>query len=123
MLGGRTRVYLVSSLWMLALCGVAAAQSTNSPAKVIDVTARKYRFEPSPIRVRQGEPVQLRITAVDHDHGFQIKPLNINVLLKKGQPTLVKIPTDRPGTYTIHCSHFCGLGHHGMKATLVVEPT
>jgi len=35
-------------------------------AQVIDVTAKKYEFSPSPIRVKQGTKVQLKITATDH---------------------------------------------------------
>jgi cytochrome c oxidase subunit 2 len=91
-------------------------------ARTINVTARKFHFEPKVIRVRQGEHVTLAITAVDTTHGFQIKPLNINETLPKGQTVDVPIPTDRPGTYHFQCSHFCGLGHHGMKGTLIVEP-
>jgi hypothetical protein len=37
------------------------------------VTAKKYEFNPSPIRVKQGKKVQLKITATDHVHGFRIE--------------------------------------------------
>jgi cytochrome c oxidase subunit 2 len=113
----------------LLACGLGTAahalllsRSTMPGKVVIPVTARRYRFDPNPIQVRQGQTVELDVTAADHDHGFQIKPMHINELLKKGQTVRIMIPTDRPGVYKIACSHFCGLGHHGMKAKLIVEP-
>ena len=41
--------------------------------QIIEVTA-KYEFNPSPIRVKQGTKVPLKITATDHAHGLSINP-------------------------------------------------
>ncbi len=49
--------------------------SPTEGVQVIEVTAKKYEFNPSPIRVKQGTRVQLKITATDHAHGFKIKQL------------------------------------------------
>jgi hypothetical protein len=38
----------------------------------VDVTAKKYDFDPSIMRVKQGTKVGLKITAIDHAHGFKI---------------------------------------------------
>jgi hypothetical protein len=40
--------------------------------QVIEVRAKKYEYSPSPIHVKQGTKVQLKITATDHTHGFKI---------------------------------------------------
>src|SRR6266567_2954531 len=47
--------------------------SATEGVQVTDVIAKKYEFNPSPIRVKQGTRVQLKITATDHAHGFRIK--------------------------------------------------
>src|SRR5438876_12053429 len=40
--------------------------------RVIELTAKKYEYSPSPFHVKAGTKVQLKITATDHDHGFKI---------------------------------------------------
>jgi heme/copper-type cytochrome/quinol oxidase subunit 2 len=44
----------------------------DQSVRVIEVTAKKYEYSPSPIHVKVGTKVQLKITAKDHDHGFRI---------------------------------------------------
>jgi heme/copper-type cytochrome/quinol oxidase subunit 2 len=66
----------------------AAQSASNSEAvQVITVTAKKYEFDPSPIRVKQGTKVRLNITASDHAHGFKIGPFAEGA--EKGDPGLV----------------------------------
>jgi heme/copper-type cytochrome/quinol oxidase subunit 2 len=48
------------------------AQASAQDVKIIEVSAKKYEFNPSSIHVKQGTKVQLRITATDHTHGFKI---------------------------------------------------
>jgi len=107
--------------------------------KVIEVTAKKYEFNPSPIHVKQGAKVQLKITATDHTHGFKINlypdgapttgdPGIVFTTkedcfeIKQGAPVVVEFVAHTPGTYTFKCCKHCGLGHGGMKGQLVVEP-
>jgi hypothetical protein len=40
--------------------------------QVVELTAKKYEYSPSPVHVKTGTKVQLKITAVDHGHGFKI---------------------------------------------------
>jgi heme/copper-type cytochrome/quinol oxidase subunit 2 len=106
----------------MALSGVwAGAQESGSAAPEIKMTAKKYEFDPSTVTVKQGQHVKLVITALDRDHGFELKAFHINRHLKKGVPTTVEFTADRPGTFPFKCSDFCGLGHSRMKGKLVVE--
>jgi heme/copper-type cytochrome/quinol oxidase subunit 2 len=106
--------------------------------QVIELKAKKYEFAPSPIHVRTGNRVLLKITAVDHDHGFRIltDPEGIGTsgkpglvlaspqdcwLLKKGETTTIEFLAQTPGTYLFWCCHTCGLGHREMKSEIVVE--
>jgi cytochrome c oxidase subunit 2 len=97
------------------------AGASNDP-KEIRMTAKKYEYDPALITVKQGEHVSLIITALDHDHGFKIDAFHIDQLLKKREPTTIGFTPDTTGTFPFQCSHFCGLGHKGMKGELIVEP-
>jgi heme/copper-type cytochrome/quinol oxidase subunit 2 len=107
-------------------------------AQVIELIAKKYEYSPSPVYVKAGTKVQLKITARDHDHGFKIgvvpdasAPDGTPGLiftsvqdcwqLKKGETTMIEFLAQTPGTYTFKCCHTCGLGHRGMKGQIVVE--
>ena len=56
----------------------------DQKVQVIGLTAKKYEYSPSPVHVKIGTKVQLRITAVDHDHGFKIgaRSMAINRVVK-----------------------------------------
>jgi cytochrome c oxidase subunit 2 len=113
--------------------------AADQKVQVIELTAKKYEYSPSPIHVKIGTKVQLRITAVDHDHGFKIgvdpdvdKANGKSGLvfasaqecwqLKKGKTTTIEFLAQTAGTYTFKCCHTCGLGHRGMKGQIIVDP-
>ena len=97
-------------------------------AQVIELTAKKYEYSSSPVHVKNGTKVQLKITATDHDGAV---PKGANGLifssaqecwqLKKGETTTIEFLAQTPGTYTFKCCHTCGLGHRGMKGQIVVD--
>jgi cytochrome c oxidase subunit 2 len=93
----------------------------SEDAREIVITAKKFEFDPDVITVRQDERIKLVITALDHDHGFKIDAFRIDQLLKKGEPKTIEFTANTTGTFPFQCSHFCGLGHKGMKGELVVE--
>jgi cytochrome c oxidase subunit 2 len=122
----RKTAFLTLALGAVAMLNAAryvAAQNDKSTLQVheVQVTAKKYEFSPNPIRVKKGEPVKLIITATDHDHGFSLEAFHIKQKLKKGEPTTIEFTPDKAGTFPFKCSVFCGMGHGGMKGTLVVE--
>jgi cytochrome c oxidase subunit 2 len=109
------------------LAGIAAALSAQNepPAKEgvreIVMTAKKYEFSPSEIRVHQGDKVKLVITALDRKHGFQIEALNIERELPEGEAVTIEFTADKAGTFPFKCSKRCGFGHGKMKGELIVE--
>lgn len=121
---------LLSAVWFAPARSVRAQEQN---VQVVEVTAKKYEYSPSPIRVKSGAKVQLKITAADHDHGFKIESDGAKApglvfttpkdcwQLEKGQTTTIEFVAQTPGTYTFKCCHTCGLGHKGMKGQLVVE--
>ncbi len=120
----------------LSLSGLVRAQAQG--AQVIEVTAKKYEYSSSPVHVKIGTKVQLKITATNHDHGFKIGAVPDGAApngtagliftsaqdcwqLKKGETTTIEFLAQASGTYTFRCCHSCGLGHRGMKAQIVVD--
>jgi cytochrome c oxidase subunit II len=114
-------------------------KTADQSVRVIEMTARKYEFSPSPVHVKLGMKIQLRITAIDRDHGFTIvrDPVGDETSphpglvftspsdgwkLKRGQETTIEFVARVPGTYEFNCSLVCGLHHGRMKGRLVVDP-
>ncbi len=89
--------------------------------RVISITARRFEFVPREITIRRGETVRLRLQSEDVVHGFFVRPLGIDEDIVPGRPTEVVLTPRTPGRFTTICDHFCGVGHGGMKMTIVVE--
>jgi heme/copper-type cytochrome/quinol oxidase subunit 2 len=127
----------------LILSGGAAKNASRIPipegVQTIDVTAKKYEFAPSAIRVKQGTRVQLKIRALDHAHGFKISEMPDGVdtkgnpglvfasaqdctKIEEGKSETVEFVAQTPGTYPFRCCVHCGWHHRGMKGELIVEP-
>ena len=136
-------ILLLGLTWFLVALGFYRLQSRPIMAQaqqvqVVELKAKKYEFDPSPVHVKAGTKVQLKITALDHDHGFKIAMYPDGaesngtpgliftsaqdcLLLKKGETTTVEFIAQTRGTYPFRCCHKCGLGHSGMKGELIVE--
>ena len=85
------------------------------------VLTELYRFTPSIIRVPVGKPIRFRLTSPDVLHGFQIVGTNANVLVVPGYVSELVTLFPKAGEYLIVCNEYCGLSHHLMQATLIVE--
>lgn len=85
------------------------------------VRSQLYAFYPQTIRVPKGRPVTFRMTSPDVIHGFQIVGTNANATVVPGYVTEFTLTFHEPGERLIVCNEYCGLSHHMMQATLVVE--
>lgn len=121
------------------LASPAKEPRADQNVKVIEMTAKKYEFSPSPVHVKAGTKVQLKITSLDRKHGFKISPYPDGAddkgepglvftstedcfTIDKDAPAVVEFVAKTPGTYSFKCCVRCGLGHGGMKGQLIVEP-
>lgn len=120
---GRMRRFLVVILPVASLAVLALAQGPVASTEVheIQMTAKKYEYNPNVITVKKGEHVKLIVTALDRDHGFKLEAYGIDQKLKKGEATTIEFTADKTGTFGFKCSEFCGMGHGKMKGKLVVE--
>lgn len=124
----------------LAACLVqpVAAPAQEQKERVVELSAKKYEYSSSPLHVKAGAKILLKITATDHDHGFKIAAVpdgtessdGAGLLftspqdcwqLKKGETRAIEFVAQTPGTYTFRCCHSCGFGHRGMKGQIIVE--
>lgn len=107
---------------LLTACMTAQGQDAK-PDKVISITAERFTFSPSKIRVAKGAVVELVITSDDTDHGFRIPRANIDVAIpQRGKGEVrVKFIAKEKGDYVFECSRACGAGHNLMRGRIVVE--
>lgn len=89
--------------------------------RVVHVTARRFEYDPSEIRVAAGESVVLEIESLDRTHGFSIPELHVRADVTPGTTTRVTLPPAAPGIYVFACDVFCGSHHEEMAGELVVE--
>ena len=108
------------TLPFVALALVVSAAAQQAP-RVIEVTAKKYDFNPSTIEVQQGERVILRVTSTDRLHGIGIKKFGVNREVPKGKTIEVEFVAAEAGTFPVLCTEDCGKGHDDMAGTLVVK--
>lgn len=117
-----------TKLMLLVLCVVILAGevfstgivSAQDAPKRVEVTAKRFAYEPSEITVKKGQPVVLVIKSLDVAHGLRFRDLNLNAKVKKGGSTELRFTPDKTGDFVGHCSVFCGSGHGGMTLTLHV---
>lgn len=120
------RVLIATFLVALALSGGArAGQSPEGQAsspRVVEITARRYMFEPSVVEATVGERLRLVIRSADGPHGLEIKQFKVSKEVQRGgAPVEVEFTADKEGTFPILCSLYCGDGHGDMKGSLVVK--
>lgn len=142
-----TRVSILTICLFLTVLASPMVQSAVTRAQeqqstqTIDVTAKKYEFDPPVIHVKAGTTVVLKITATDHAHGFGIStvadgaakdsapgivltspPTKDCYRIEKGQQQSVQIEAKTAGTYKFKCCVHCGMGHLKMKGEVIVDP-
>jgi cytochrome c oxidase subunit 2 len=108
-------VALVLVLFVLQL------HSQETAPRVITISAKKFEFTPSQLTLKRGEPVTIRVSAEDRDHGLYQKELHIALDLTTDHVAEVTITPDRAGRFVAICDHFCGSGHGNMKLIINVE--
>ncbi len=114
---------------MALLCGAAISSAPQDPAtasapRVVEVTAKRFTFQPSKVEVKEGERIRLVVKSADGVHGLQIKKFKVNKLIPRGGEAVnIDFVASAPGTFEILCSEECGDGHESMVGTLVVVAT
>src|SRR5262245_38909589 len=102
---------------------IAADSDAKKPDKVVSITAERFAFSPSKIKIKQGSVVEFVISSDDTDHSFRIPGANIDVAIPqqgKGE-VRVRFIANEKGSFAFECSRPCGAGHNLMRGVIVVE--
>lgn len=90
---------------------------------MVRVTAERFTFTPSQIKVKRGTVIEFRLRSEDTNHGFHILDSDANVIIPKrgrGEATVI-FRADTAGRYTFECSKMCGAGHNFMRGLIIVD--
>ena len=105
----------------LLLCGVALATPVRgAEPRVVRISAKRFSYTPSEIRVKKGETVVLELRSEDRVHGFNVPAFHVRTDISPDAPRRVTLTPDRAGRFLFHCDVFCGEGHEDMTGVLVV---
>jgi cytochrome c oxidase subunit II len=112
-------LFVLSVAMSAAFALPAAAQAQTTPRE-IEITAKRFSYEPPEITLKKGEAVILVLKSADVAHGLRFRELNVDVKASKGGTGQVKFTPERTGTFVGRCSVFCGAGHSSMTLKLHV---
>jgi cytochrome c oxidase subunit 2 len=110
--------------------------------RIIHVTGKQYAFAltdapigsvaawdaggfPNVVEVAAGTMVEFRVATLDANHGFSLYAPGGDLIAQTqampGYVNRLRVRFDRPGTYTVLCLEFCGMGHHRMRGVVEVR--
>ena len=104
---------------IICLC-ICAASTKPAGTRHVEITAKRFSFEPAVITVNKGESVEVVLRSNDVPHGLRIRELNLDLHAQKGKSATAIISPQNPGVFVGHCSVFCGAGHGQMTLTIRV---
>ncbi len=138
----RIRFLLVAALVVAVTLGISTAGTAQTSArKVFEITAVTYKFEPSVIRVNEGDTVVIRLKNIDqrwpHDIAsryFVNIPLTVRgdgqevteegrkfVRVTPGKSTEFEFVATSRGSYAFICAFFTH-AFSGMTGQIFVQP-
>lgn len=117
--------YAIAVALVIALLWIAAPAHTQEPGqpqeRVIKITAKRFEYNPSEIRLKKGVPVVFELTSLDRLHGFNIFDFGVRADIYPGKTTQVRMVPQKTGTFIFRCDNYCGEGHESMEGTIIVE--
>lgn len=116
------RAVLLTLLLMFTTAGAGARMAPPNAPRRIEITARRFAFDPDFITLKANETVLLVLKSADVSHGLRIRALGLNMKASKGKPSQILFTPQKVGDFIGHCSVFCGAKHGTMKITFhIVE--
>lgn len=117
----RNHTLLIALAGSLMITGISAttARAEAAPRR-IEITAKRFTFQPGDITLRKGQPVVIVLKSTDVAHGLRFRDLNVAVKVGAGGTAEVQFTPEKTGDFVGHCYVFCGGGHGSMAMTLHV---
>lgn len=115
------------TLWKFPIPDQSNAINPPVSSQVVKVVGRQWSWQLSTHTIRENVPVEFRVSSADVNHDFAVyDPAGVLVAQVQAMPGYVNklMHTFRqPGTYTVRCLEYCGLGHATMVAHFRVTPS
>jgi len=125
---------IVMIIFWFGMTGYTSISSPMANAKRIDVRAWTWNWEfqyplPEGNVFRSGElhvpvdtPIELTLRSDDVIHSLFIPAFRVKKDAVPGRFNKIWFTADKPGTYPIYCTEYCGTGHSSMVTRIVVHP-
>lgn len=68
-----------------------------------------------------GKPVKMLLRSLDVLHDFYVPQFRAKMDIVPGMVTYFWFVPTRTGTYEVLCAELCGVGHHTMRGTVIVD--
>jgi cytochrome c oxidase subunit 2 len=96
----------------------------------VTATARMWSWEfsyangrkESKLYVPVGKPVRVSLVSTDVIHGFFLPAFRVKRDVVPGMDNFAWFVADKPGSYDLFCSQYCGTGHSAMITTVEAVP-
>ncbi len=121
------RSWSVSTAFAVTLVAACDGSQTYSgelvgDQRTIEVSVKRFRYDPSVITVRQGETVAIKLTSEDVTHGFYLYDYGFNTTVDPGETKIIGFVADKAGRFSFRCSVTCGWLHPYEYGYLRVLP-
>ena len=102
----------------------SGAMAGEHDGALVDVymLAEQWFYEPAQLRLDAGTSYRFRLMAADVPHGASIQFGRGARMIRLVPNTVTEIALtfDRPGSYLVYCTAYCGAGHDAMQARIDV---
>jgi cytochrome c oxidase subunit 2 len=121
---------LVLAIFWLGWKGFVYKRTVPREAMLVKVTARQWSWsfryengrESDVLKVPVGRPVKLSLTSVDVLHSLFIPAFRVKEDCVPGRETYLWFLPDRPGSFDLFCSEYCGMAHSSMITKVEALP-
>jgi cytochrome c oxidase subunit 2 len=121
---------LVMAMFYYGWAGYLALRNVPKGALQVTATARMWSWSftygngrtSTRLYVPVGKPVLVDLVATDILHGFFLPAFRVKRDMVPGMKNNAWFVADKPGSYDIFCSQYCGTGHSAMIATVEALP-
>lgn len=121
---------LVLAMFYYGWSGYLALRTIPKGAMQVTATAAMWSWsftyengKTSPkLYVPAGQPIQVNLVSRDVIHGFYIPAFRVKRDVVPGMQNRLWFMAEKPGSYDLFCSQYCGTGHSQMTTTVEAIP-
>ena len=117
---------LVLAMFWYGWAGYLKLRQVPKGAMEVTATARMWSWSfsypggrtSSKLYVPVGTPVKVKLVSQDVIHGFFLPAFRVKRDVVPGMDNFAWFVADKPGSYDLFCSQYCGTGHSAMITTV-----